>query len=47
MEPRVLLNIQCVFCSAAKFSNLKDCGVGQRESKMNVWDMANRLHVVL
>lgn len=39
MEPWVLLDFQCVFCSAAKSSNLKDCGVGQQESKINVWDV--------
>lgn len=47
MEPWVLLNVHCVFCSAAKFSNLKDCGVGWEESKTNVWEKGKCLHVVL
>lgn len=41
-----LLDFQCVFCRAAK-SNRKDCGVGQQESKINVWQTGLCLHVVL
>lgn len=37
MELWVLLDFQCVFCSTAKSSSLKDCGIGQQESKTNVW----------
>ena len=47
MEPWVLLAFQCVFCSAAKASNLKGHGVGQQESEINVWDMRHCLNVVL
>ena len=43
MEPWVLLDFQCVFCSVAKLSNLKECGVGQQESKINVWQMRHYL----
>lgn len=39
--------LQCIFCSTAKSSNLKDCGTGQQESKINVWDMRHCLNVVL
>ena len=46
MEPWVLLDFHCVFCSVAKLSNLKECGVGQQESKINVWQMRHYLHVV-
>lgn len=39
--------LQCVFCSEAKPSNPKDCGIGQQKSKINVQDMRHGLNVVL
>ena len=47
MEPWVLLDFQCVFCSVAKLPNLKECSVGQHESKINLWQMRHYLHVLL